>query len=110
MLPSPAPRGEAERAKRERATKETKTVKSIQIGNAMTRRVFTDEDHRGVRRKNNNGPQLSARFADLLGGARTAVVRARVSRRSAVARSVRRIPMETIASRRVRNNTNNRDR
>jgi len=44
------------------------TDRSIQIGNAMTQHVL-DEDHRRSAGKNNNGAQLSARFADLPRGA-----------------------------------------
>jgi len=105
----PALHGEAERAKRERAMREKKTVKSIQIGNAMTRRVSRARIIAGRVGKITTALPIIGLFCRFsLRSAR--VIRARVSCRSAVARSVPRIPTETIASRSVRNNTNNRDR
>jgi len=53
---------------RDAAMRKRGTDRSIQIGNAMTQHVL-DEDHRRSAGKNNNGAQLSARFADLPRGA-----------------------------------------
>jgi len=80
------------------------TDRSIQIGNAMTQHIL-DEDHRRSAGKNNNGAQLSARFADLPRGP----VIIKGPRRD---RPVRRYPGAREQRARtgdVRNNTNNRD-